>query len=124
MNSDAASRAEQVLHTLADGVSPDGISTTVDGAVLVAGTTAGYRDRIAGGGDRLSSNEWFAKTVPDHAKATFAAWVDLQAVVGNRDVGSATGDYDQFVSALRGWGGQYVPGAPGEGSWSVRLVRA
>jgi hypothetical protein len=124
VNSDAASRAEQVLHTLADGVSPDGISTTVNGAVLFAGTTAGYRDRIAGGGDRLSSNEWFARTVPDHAKATFAAWVDPQAVVGNRDVGSATGDYDLFLSALRGWGSQYVPGAPGEGAWSVRLVRA
>lgn len=124
VNSDAASRAEEVLHSLADGASPDGISTTVDGAVLVAGTTAGYRDRLAGGGDRLSGNEWFARAVPDHAKATFAAWVDLQAVVGNRDVGSATGDYDLFVSALRGWGGQYVPGAPGEGSWSVRLVRA
>ena len=129
VNSDAASRAEQVLHTLTDGVSTDGvstdgISTTVNGAVLVAGTTAGYRDRIAGGGDRLSSNEWFARTVPDHAKATFAAWVDLQAVVGTRDVGSLTGDYDVFASALRGWGSQYVPGAPGEGSWSVRLVRA
>ena len=124
VNSDAASRAEQVLHTLVDGVSPDGISTTVDGAVLVAGTTPGYRDRIAGGGDRLASNEWFAKSVPDHAKATFAAWVDLQAVAGNRAVGSGTGDYDVFISALRGWGGQYVPGAPGEGSWSVRLVRA
>jgi hypothetical protein len=124
VNSDAASRAEKVLHALADGVSPDGISTTVDGPVLVAATSAGYRDRIAGGGDRLSGNEWFAKSVPDHAKATFAAWVDVQAVVGNRDVGSGTGDYDLFVSALRGWGGQYVPGAPGEGSWSVRLVRA
>ncbi len=124
VNSDAASRAEQVLHTLADGVSPDGISTTVDGSVLVAATTAGYRDRIAGGGDRLSGNEWFAKAVPDHAKATFAAWVDVQAVVGNRDVSPGTGDYELFVSALRGWGGQYVPGASGEGTWSVRLVRA
>jgi len=123
VNSDAASRAEQVLHTLADGASPDGISTTVDGAVLIAGTTTAYRDRVAGGGDRLAGNEWFAKSVPDHANATFAAWVDLRAVVGNRDVGSVTGGYDQFVSSLRGWGGQYVPGAPGEGSWSVRIVR-
>lgn len=124
VNSDAASRAEQVLHTLSDGASPESVHTTVNGSVLVAGTTAGYRDRIAGGGERLSSNEWFAKAVPDHAKATFAAWVDPQAVFGNRDVGSITGDYSEFLSSLRGWGSQFVPGAPGEGSWSVRVVRA
>jgi hypothetical protein len=90
----------------------------------VAGTTVGYRDRIAGGGDRLSGNPWFAKAVPDHAKATFAAWVDLQAVLGIPEVGSGAGDYKEFVSALRGWGFQFVPGATGEGVWSVRLVRA
>jgi hypothetical protein len=123
VNSADAGRAEQVLHRLTES-SPEAVSTTVDGSVLVAGTTVGYRDRIAGGGDRLSSNEWFAKTVPDHAKATFAAWVDLQAVLGNPQVGSAAGDYTEFVSALRGWGFQFVPGAAGEGAWSVRLVRA
>jgi hypothetical protein len=124
VNSDAATRAEEVLHILSDGTSPESVFSTVNGSVLVAGTTAGYRDRIAGGGDRLSGNAWFAKAVPDHERATFAAWVDPQAVFGNRDIASATGDYGPFVSSLRGWGSQFVPGAPGEGSWSVRLVRA
>ncbi len=123
VNSEAATRAEQVLHTLWDAAAPEAVSTTVNGSVLVAGTTPGYRDRISGGGERLSSDEWFAKAVPDHAKATFSAWVDLQAVMRNPDVGSSTGEYATFLSSLRGWGSQFVPGAPGDGSWSVRLVR-
>ena len=122
VNSDNASRAEQVLHTLADGTSPESVYTTVSGSVLVAGTTADYRDRVAGGGPRLADQEWFAKTVPDHARATFAAWVDAKAALSN--LGSDAGDYTEFLSSLRGWGSEFVPGAAGEGAWSLRVVRA
>ena len=122
VNSDAASRAEQVLQSLSEGASPESVLTVVNGPVLVAGTTADYRDRLAGTGPRLADQPWFAKAVPDHAAATFAVWVDAQAVLSN--LGPDKGEYAEFLASLRGWGSQFVPGAPGEGVWSVRVVRA
>ncbi len=122
VNSDDAARAETVLQKLGGATTPPSVFTRVDGSVLVAGTTAAYRDRIAGGGARLADQEWFAKAVPDHASASFAAWLDLAAVL--RVDGVDTGDYREFTASLRGWGVEFVPGAAGEGAWSARLVRA
>ena len=121
VNSDAASRAQDVLHTLLDGATPESVFTRVDGSVLVAGTTVEYRDLIAGSGPKLSSKEWFTKALPDHEKATFAIWVDAKAALGNID---EAGGYTEFLSSLRGWGTEFVPGAAGEGTWSTRIVRA
>ena len=122
VNTDDASRAREVLHTLLDGATRETVSSRVDGPVLVAGTTPEYRDLIVGSGPKLSGKEWFTRAVPDHAKATFAIWVDAQSVLGNP--GWQSGEYAEFLSSLRGWGTQFVPGAAGEGAWSERIVRA
>ncbi len=122
-SSDDAARAEQVLLTLASGAVPGEDLTRVDGSILVAGTTTDYRDRMAGDGPRLTTKEWFTKAVPDHARATFAAWVDLEALAAGGSSGGGD-DYKEFLSALRGWGIQFVQGDAGSGSWSVRVVRA
>jgi hypothetical protein len=48
--------------------------------------------------------------------------VDAKAALAN--AGSDTGEYAEFLASLRGWGSQFVPGAAGEGAWSLRVVRA
>ena len=73
------------------------------------------------GRPKLSSKEWFTKALPDHEKATFAIWVDAKAALGNID---EAGGYTEFLSSLRGWGTEFVPGAAGEGTWLERIVRA
>ncbi|MCC6496101.1 MAG: hypothetical protein IT193_07555 [Propionibacteriaceae bacterium] len=115
-------RDEKVLQELLAGALPGEDPTRVDGSVLVAATTTSYRDRIAGEGPRLSTEEWFAKAVPDHARAAFAAWVDLEAVAAADT--TEPEEYRDFRAALRGWGAQFLPGDAGDGSWSVRVVRA
>lgn len=120
--SDDVARAQAALHKIVGGFGVTDLADRVDGDVLTAATTPDYLDELVGSSARLSSSEAFLKAVPDHAKATSAIYVALAPIIVEWT--SSGSPYATFVGALRAVGAEFVIEEPGNGSWSVRLVRS
>lgn len=93
----------------------------VSGDLLTAATTRQYLDELSGSGPRLVDDPVFVQAVPDHARAASAGWANLPVLLG--DWPQQAGEYRDFLSALRGFGVQFVVEDAGAASWSMRLVR-
>ena len=120
--SDDVARARKVLHRLAqadDQGAP--VFDQVDGDVLTAATSQHYLTQLVQPAARLSGHPPFARAVPDHARATMAAYLDLTPFVTADD---DLGEYRDFVTSLQSLGAEVVAEADGAGSWSIRLVRS
>ncbi len=120
--SDDAERARTALHTLMgqlNGELEAQLVDRVDGDVLTVSTSSAYLAELGDGSARLGTSDSFTTALPNHARATSGFFVDLSAMDGKDD----TGEYRDFVSALRSVGSEYVDEGPGAGSWSVRVVR-
>jgi hypothetical protein len=81
-----------------------------------------YLEELAHPVSRLSAQERFTRSVPDHATASVAAWLDLAPPLAHQ--AGASAEYRDFLGALQGLGATYVADGAGSGSWSVRLVRS
>jgi hypothetical protein len=98
------------------------IADRVDGNVLTAATTRDYLAELAGATEKLSGKPMFTKAVPDSARAAVASYLDLEYIASTYvDPGSP---YEPFGTSLKAIGGQYFDEGSGNGSWSVRVVRA
>jgi hypothetical protein len=123
IESDDAARAKAALDKIiaaTDGNLP--ITSRIDGDVLVVSTSEPYLSQLASPPSSLGDDPAFAKAVPDHDKATAALFLRFAPLW--KDNSSVAGEYNEFLTALQAFGGEYVANGPGSGSWSLRVVRS
>lgn len=94
----------------------------VDGTVVTAATSTAYLAELTGSSARLSGTPHFGRVVPESGRAALAMYLDL-GPIGSRLVDSGS-PYERFARSLEALGGQYVDAGAGNGSWSIRVVRA
>ncbi|HEY3407892.1 MAG TPA: hypothetical protein VGK53_06960, partial [Propionicimonas sp.] len=117
-------RAQNALHKVSSEIFDHQtlVADRVEGNVLTAATTKGYLAELAGSPNRLSSLPAFITAVPEHTRAALGFYVNLETIAPRFvDPGSP---YLPFLTALKAIGGQYFDEGSGNGSWSVRVVRA
>lgn len=121
---DDPGRAREVLRKVSSDILPGHRleADQLDGSVLTAATSPDYLAELAGPGDPLSSRAVFTRAVPESARAALAFFLDLEPFW--RWFAEPGSPYEQFVTSLKAVGGEYFDEGSGNGSWSVRVVRA